>query len=103
MKSKFSKPTTQEISQYLIDVKYYAELKAKEFADKFWHYYESKGWVVGKTPMKDWKAAIRTWEINNKKYEPHQQTNGIDYSKFGKAAGTIRAGHNLADELGIKL
>lgn len=33
----------------------------------------------------------------------HQQTNGIDYSKFGKAAGTIRAGHDLADELGIKL
>jgi hypothetical protein len=103
MKNKFSKPTTQEIVQYLIDHKYYAELKALEFAERFWSYYESKGWVVGKSPMKDWKAAIRTWELNNKKYATHQQSTGTDYSRFGKSAGAIRAGHELAEELGIKL
>ena len=28
---------------------------------KFINFYESKGWMVGKNKMKDWKAAIRTW------------------------------------------
>ena len=27
-----------------------------------WNYYEAKGWMVGKSPMKDWQAAVRTWE-----------------------------------------
>ena len=31
-------------------------------AQSFVDFYESKGWVVGKSPMKDWKAAVRTWE-----------------------------------------
>ena len=28
-------------------------------------YYESVGWMVGKKKMKDWQAAVRTWEKNN--------------------------------------
>ena len=31
----------------------------------FINHYESNGWKVGKNPMKDWKAAVRTWESNN--------------------------------------
>lgn len=31
----------------------------------FYDYYTSNGWKVGKNPMKDWKAAIRTWERNS--------------------------------------
>ena len=38
---------------------------------KFYDYYQSNGWMVGKNKMKDWKAAVRTWERNNK-----QQTSG---------------------------
>ena len=30
----------------------------------FHSYYESNGWKVGKNPMKDWKAAVRSWESN---------------------------------------
>ena len=30
--------------------------------DRFVDYYTSNGWKVGKNPMKDWKAAVRTWE-----------------------------------------
>lgn len=33
-------------------------------SEKFYDYYESKGWLVGRTKMKDWQAAIRTWERN---------------------------------------
>ncbi len=32
---------------------------------KFVNFYESNGWKVGKNPMKDWKASIRTWESNS--------------------------------------
>ena len=35
--------------------------------EEFWAFYESKGWMVGKSPMKDWKAAIITWEKSKKK------------------------------------
>lgn len=35
-------------------------------AESFVSFYESKGWMVGKNKMKDWKAAIRTWERNTK-------------------------------------
>jgi|TARA_R110000824_G_scaffold272287_2_gene460792 hypothetical protein len=32
----------------------------------FFNFYESKGWFIGKTKMKDWKACIRTWEARSK-------------------------------------
>ncbi len=32
--------------------------------EKFFNHYKSNGWVVGKAPMKDWKAAVHTWENN---------------------------------------
>jgi len=30
--------------------------------DKWYNFYESKGWMIGKNKMKDWQAAVRTWE-----------------------------------------
>ena len=49
-------------------------------AETFMNYYDSKGWLIGKSKMKDWKAAIRTWEQRRKddgkstRYsEPNQQ------------------------------
>lgn len=55
---RFSPPTLDEIKAYCL------ERKNNVDAQRFLDYYESKGWFVGKTPMKDWKAAIRTWENN---------------------------------------
>lgn len=55
----FVKPTVEEIHEYCI------ERKNSVDANKFFDYYESKGWLVGKTKMKDWKAAVRTWENNS--------------------------------------
>ena len=31
-------------------------------AEAFWNYYESKGWIVGRTPMKKWRSACVTWQ-----------------------------------------
>ena len=46
--------------------------------ERFIDYYISNGWKVGKNPMKDWKAAVRTWERTDegKKYKgrPKSQT-----------------------------
>ena len=33
-------------------------------ADEFINFYDSKGWLIGKSKMKDWQATIRTWEKN---------------------------------------
>jgi len=63
-KSKFIKPTPEEIHSYLLtkDIDDMAE------AEKIFDFYESKGWVVGKSsPMKDWKATVRNWIKNYKK------------------------------------
>lgn len=55
---RFQKPSVEEVRAYC------EERKNKVDAESFVDFYESKGWVVGKSPMKNWKAAVRTWERN---------------------------------------
>lgn len=45
--------------------KYCSERKNSVDTSKWYSHYESNGWMVGKTKMKDWQAAVRTWEKNN--------------------------------------
>ena len=52
----FTKPTAEEVKAYC------SERKNNVDADKFIDFYESKGWLIGKNPMKDWRACVRTWE-----------------------------------------
>ena len=52
----FKKPTIDEVKAYC------RERMNMVDADKWYDYYASNGWKVGKNPMKDWKAAVRTWE-----------------------------------------
>ena len=66
---KFTKPSIEEIEQYCRERK--NSIDAKHFYD----YYESKGWLVGKAKMKDWKACIRTWEANDKKARKTETSN----------------------------
>ena len=54
--TKFQKPNIEEISNYC------KERKNNVNPSKFIDFYESKGWMVGKNKMKDWKACVRTWE-----------------------------------------
>ena len=52
----------------IIEIEDYCRLRSNEInAEQFYDFYQSKGWMVGKTKMKDWKAAIRNWERNRKK------------------------------------
>lgn len=54
----FVKPTVEEVKAYV------ASRGDKIDAQKWYDYYESNGWLVGRNKMKDWRAAVRTWERN---------------------------------------
>src|SRR3990172_9445660 len=58
-KLRFVQPTLEQITSYC------QERKNSVDPQKFFDYYTSNGWKVGKNSMKDWKAAVRTWEKNN--------------------------------------
>lgn len=53
---RFKPPTLEEVGRYC------AERDNLVDAQKFVDHYTSNGWRVGKNPMKDWRAAVRTWE-----------------------------------------
>lgn len=77
---KFQKPTIEEIAEYC------RERKNNVNPERFFDFYEAKGWFVGKNKMKDWKAAVRTWEnrdSESKKAAETQNENNHGY-KFGK-------------------
>lgn len=52
---RFTPPTVEDVKQYVTAQGY--TLDAQRFVD----FYASKGWMVGKSPMKDWQAAVRGW------------------------------------------
>jgi len=51
-------------------------------AEQFVDFYSAKGWQIGRSGMKDWKAAVRTWERNAQSGKELQQTQP-DYRDFG--------------------
>lgn len=57
---RFKVPTVEEVAAYC------AERRNNVDAQAWWDFYQSKGWMVGKNKMKDWKAAVRTWEQRHK-------------------------------------
>lgn len=71
---RFKKPTLEEVAAYC------RERKNNVNPQRFIDFYTSKGWKVGKEPMKDWKACIRTWE-QDEKGKPKK---GADPSKYDR-------------------
>ena len=70
----FLPPTISEVKEYC------EKRKNGISPEQFVNFYQSKGWMIGKNKMKDWKAAVRTWEIQNRKNNGNNQTS--DNSKF---------------------
>lgn len=69
----FTPPTREEVAAYC------RERRNKVDPQRFIDYYTSNGWMVGKNPMKDWKAAVRRWEKSEDK--PTEKTeSGWKYS-----------------------
>lgn len=54
--ARFTRPSLAQVTTYI------TERKSPVDPQRFLDFYESKGWKVGNQPMKNWKAAVRTWE-----------------------------------------
>lgn len=75
-RNRFTPPTVDEVRVYCTEKGYAVD------SNRFVDYYTSNGWKVGKNSMKDWKAAVRSW--NGKE----QQNNGKAESKPLWTVGT---------------
>ena len=75
---RFTPPTIEEVRSYCQDRNNNID------PETFINFYESKGWFVGKNKMKDWRAAVRTWERNRKSdnksaYDLYRTTKSSNY------------------------
>ena len=73
---RFYPPTLDEVKQYCEERK--NNIDPMAFID----FYSSKGWMIGKNRMKDWKAAVRTWE---RKRKEKSQTESSVYDEWRDA------------------
>jgi len=71
---RFTPPLLNEVSDYFI------ERGGINEAQQFIDFYSSKGWMVGKNKMKDWKAATRNWiqrQTNGHNQKPNHKSNAV--------------------------
>jgi len=62
----FTPPTLEEVEEYCRE-------RGKGVDAQAWYdHYTSNGWMVGRTKMKDWRAAVRTWERRREDFAPRQ-------------------------------
>ena len=67
--SRFIPPTIDEVKIYCL------ERQNSVDPEKWYNFYKAKNWMIGKNKMKDWRAAVHTWEKSNK------NQNGTNYEK----------------------
>lgn len=65
---RFCPPTLQEVKNYISEKGYSID------AEAFIAFYESKGWMVGKNKMKDWRMAIVTWSKRDNERRPARKS-----------------------------
>lgn len=67
---RFVKPTIQEVRDFMKEIEFNGD------AEYFFNYYESNGWIVGRTKMKDWKSSVQNWKRRDKTFsnKTQQQT-----------------------------
>lgn len=85
----FVPPSLEEVNNYLKEIG-----ESRFTANSFIDFYQMKGWMVGKNKMKDWKAAIRTWQQRTREYPAEQEPTVSDeriaelsaqaHAKYGK-------------------
>lgn len=76
--NRFEPPSVEDVRTYCESRK--NQINAEQFVD----FYASKGWKVGNQAMKDWQAAVRTWERN-------QRSNGLSSDDPRGNLATLRA------------
>lgn len=86
-RTTFARPTAEQVQAYCDERS--NGISGQEFVD----HYDRVGWVVGrnKTPMRDWQAAVRTWEQNRKKSAPPKPSDRVatanDLLRWNPATG----------------
>lgn len=76
----FKPPTTEQVYEY-------AKSRNEQIdAERFCDFYASKGWMVGKNHMKDWKAAVRNW-AKNERNRAKSDPGTFDFSEFDTLDG----------------
>lgn len=86
-KARFRAPSPAEVDEY---ARSYAaskdlDLDSTDFdSERFVDFYAQKGWMVGRTRMKDWRASVRNWVRSSKPKEGKREVNdaGDDFSKY---------------------
>lgn len=86
---RFAPPALEEVEAYCKERG--NSVSAQHFVD----YYSSNGWKVGKNPMKDWKAAVRTWERNG--FDKPKNAPSMDY---GDRSADIERMKKMAANMG---
>jgi hypothetical protein len=79
-KETFKKPTVKEIFDYACEK--LSNDDALKFTEKFHAHYEANGWKVGRNQMKDWKAAVRKWDLSTFDTSKTNQQIKIKNGKF---------------------
>lgn len=105
-RAKFQKPTLQELQEFA-----FAENLMNVDCNRFFDYYESNGWKVGRNAMKDWRATLRNWnrtpqntnnqQFNNKNYGNNQNSNRKNGLTDEEVIEAVNAGYALARAEGI--
>jgi hypothetical protein len=92
---RFAPPSVEQVAEYC------RERGNGVDAQLFVDHYTANGWKVsGKTPMKDWKASVRTWEKNgfSGQKKPSKSTNNMVGADFGASNERIRKQSDWLDE-----
>ena len=88
----FKKPTKKQVESY------FKEIGFNHSPNSFIDFYESKGWMIGKNKMKDWKAAARHWKSREpKEYGKSDKA----FTELEKAMNQIETMKNSYPEMSI--
>ena len=78
---RFTPPTLKDVTEYCLERR--NQINPQQFVD----FYTSKGWKVGNSPMKDWKASVRTWEQRDTIKKPKLSPQDEEFLKELEADG----------------
>ena len=83
-RKRFTPPTVSEVSDYCKERG--SNIDPEQFVD----FYAAKGWKVGNQPMKDWRAAVRTWEKREERspQKPRRKSFAEIAAEMDKEGGT---------------
>lgn len=88
----FTPPTVEEVAAYVAEKGYHVN------AAVFWDWNQSKGWMIGKNKMKDWRAAVRTWEQRHKDENTNSQNTNRNGSSYQNRHASVEPRRDVRPE-----